>query len=166
MKKDNNTTHTDVMSVVMACAAKENAQNTATNSPAAEATATQKETDIARIKKVLDDMIKVIEDHDKYMHDLEALLGSCLIESKNNMIFDDAICTIISSICLRCKNTAAVKDTIEWYIYEYLNFDEVIKDGPSIKTAAMFDKDDNPLCYDTYSLAEYIYEDEHDDSKQ
>lgn len=100
------------------------------------------------------EIIKLIEANikqDEYINNLYSL-GIDIIESEMLMnyetVFDIAVKALIPD--------EEKRDTFYWYIFEYTS----ILDGrtPCIENAEMWDKDNNPICYDLDSLIDYLYE--------
>jgi hypothetical protein len=82
-------------------------------------------------------------------------MGISVIDSQFNSIHDNLLKNYVS---LLLNEDEEKIDTFYWFIYEYMP--NVLAKGKemTIETAQMWDKDENPICYNVLTLAEYLYE--------
>jgi hypothetical protein len=82
-------------------------------------------------------------------------IGINIFDCKFDEIYNK---TLKNYVALLLHNDSDKIDTFFWFAYEYMP--NVLKTGNqmTIETAQMWDKDENPICYNVLTLAEYLYE--------
>jgi predicted phosphoadenosine phosphosulfate sulfurtransferase len=105
---------------------------------------------ILKITDLINDGIKVSKFHNNLYQ-----LGINAFESDLEEIYTK---TLKNYIELLFNNDEDKIDTFYWFLYEYMP--SVLSKGKemTIETAMMWDKNQNPICYNVVTLAEYLYD--------
>ena len=69
-----------------------------------------------------------------------------------NMVFK----YLSQSIASSQEDVDKIRETLNWFFYEYLFELKLSKKKPCKETAAMWDEQNNPICYDFESLSDYL----------